>query len=107
MEIQPTNSSVDGGSMGIYGALYTIISNRTIHQDSLVTLFCEIEYMLNSRPLVELSDEPMIFKQLLQNISSVKASTILAPEILTIKLLITKNNGNHFNYFQTCFGRFL
>ena len=48
-------------------ALYTIISNRTIHEDLLVTLFCEIEYMLNSRPLVELSDEPNDFQAITPN----------------------------------------
>ena len=48
-------------------ALYTIISNRTIHENLLVTLFCEIEYVLNSRPLVELSDEPNDFQAITPN----------------------------------------
>ena len=48
-------------------ALYTIISNRTIHEDLLVTLFCEIEYVLNSRPLVELKDETNDFQAITPN----------------------------------------
>ena len=48
-------------------ALYTIISNRTIHEDLLVTLFCEIKYMLNSRPLIELNDEPNDFQAITLN----------------------------------------
>ena len=72
MEIQPTNSSVDGGAWESMvkltkRTLYTIISNRTIHEDLLVTLFCEIEYMLNSRPLVELSDESNDFQAITPN----------------------------------------
>ena len=48
-------------------ALYTIISNRTIYEDLLVKLFCEIEYMLHSRPLVDLSDEPNDFQAITPN----------------------------------------
>ena len=40
------------------------MKDRTYHEESLITLLCKIEAMLNSRPLVRCSNDPIDFNAL-------------------------------------------
>ena len=39
-------------------AMKTRTNDRTYHKESLITILCEIECILNSRPLSPCSDDP-------------------------------------------------
>ena len=43
------------------------MKDRTYHEESLITLLCEIEAMLNSRPLLPSSNDPSDFDALTPN----------------------------------------
>ena len=48
-------------------ALKAVIKNRTYHEESLITLLCQTEAMLNSRPLLQCSNDPSDFGALTSN----------------------------------------
>ena len=45
------------------GAMNTVTNSKTYHEKSLITILCEIECILNSRPLLPCRDNPNDFKQ--------------------------------------------
>ena len=48
-------------------AMKAVMKDRTYHEESLITLLCEIEAMLNSRPLLPCSNDPSDFDALTPN----------------------------------------
>ena len=48
-------------------ALKTVTNDNTYHEESLITILCEIECILNSRPLLPCSDDPNDFEVLTPN----------------------------------------
>ena len=48
-------------------ALKTITNDKTYHEESLITILCETECILNSRPLFPCNDDPNDFKALTSN----------------------------------------
>ena len=44
-----------------------VMKDRTYHEESLITLLCEIQAMLNSRPLLPCSNDPSDFNALNPN----------------------------------------
>ena len=49
-------------------ALKTVTNDKTYHDESLITILCEIECILNSRLLLPCSDDPNDFEALTLNI---------------------------------------
>ena len=48
-------------------AMKTVMVNKTYHEELLITILCEIECFLNSRPLLTYSDDPNDFEALTPN----------------------------------------
>ena len=56
-----------------------VMKNRTYHEESLITLLCEIETMLNSRPLLPCCNDPSDFDALIPNDFIIKKFHNFAP----------------------------
>ena len=55
------------------------MKDRTYHEESLITLLCEIETMLNSRPLLPCCNDPSDFDALIPNDFIIKKFHNFAP----------------------------
>ena len=60
-------------------AMKAVMKDRTYHEESLITLLCEIEAMLNSRPLLPCSNDPSDFDALTPNDFIIKKFDNFAP----------------------------
>ena len=56
-----------------------VMKDRTYHEESLITLLCEIETMLNSRPLLPCCNDPSDFDALIPNDFIIKKFHNFAP----------------------------
>ena len=60
-------------------AMKAVIKDRTYHEESLITLIREIKTMLNCRPLLPCSNDPIDFDELTPNNFIIKKFVNFAP----------------------------
>ena len=87
-------------------SLKAIIKDRIFTEDCLYTFLCEVEFILNGRPLTSISDdikdlEPFTPKHLLIGSSSSNFS----PREFNSDEINLRKNGVQFKLRQTCFGK--
>ena len=59
----------------------TVTNDKSYHEELLIIILCQIECILNSRPLLLGSDDPNDFEALTQNNFLIKKFDILSPTI--------------------------
>ena len=73
-------------------AMKDVMKDRTYHEEWLVTVLCENEAMLNSRPLLPCSNDPNDFDALTHNNFIMKKFDNFAHQVILTKTILVQRN---------------
>ena len=71
--------------------LLALLEQQTVDDEYLVTVFCEVESIMNSRPLTKVSDDPNDLEALTSNVSSTSIRPFTQSNTSLINLLSNKH----------------
>ena len=84
--------------------LYSIVKQQTMDDESFCTILCEIEAILNSRPITKLSDDPNDLETLTPNhILLLKAKPLLPPGLFDDSDIYIKRRWRQVQYLSDLF----
>ena len=84
--------------------LYSVLKQQTLDEEGLQTLLCEVEAILNSRPITTVSNDPQDMEPLTPNhILLLKTKPILPPGVLDKKDLYVRRRWKQVQYMADLF----
>lgn len=84
--------------------LYSVLKQQTLDEERLQTLLCEVEAILNSRPITTVSNDPQDLEPLTPNhILLLKTKPILSPGVFDKKDLYVRRRWKQVQYMADLF----
>ena len=82
-----------------------LLKEQVLDDEGLSTLMCEVESIVNSRPLTKVSDDPRDLEALTPNhLLLLRSNSTLPPGLFREGVCILGDDGAKFNTYQTYSG---